>query len=132
MQTFYHGTCRLFKKFSHSHLGEGEGKSKFGQGIYISSSYATAARYAAKAGIANGEDTYYVYTVEVPDLTDDNHIFSCKPVGKELAGRIEKALGTQIPKEAKAAGKFFRKYVGNYITGQEGTVKQRIGKADAN
>ena len=64
MRTFYHGTCRLFNKFSISHLGEGEGKSKFGQGIYITSSYATAALYAAKAGKANGVDTYYVYTVE--------------------------------------------------------------------
>ena len=131
MQTFYHGTCRLFNKFSLAHIGKGEGKSKFGQGIYITSSYATAALYAAKAGKANGVDTYYVYTVEVPDLTDSNHVFSCKPVNEEVAGRIESVLGIQIPEEAKAVGKFFRKYVGNYITGQKGTVKQMTGKADA-
>ena len=40
-------------------------------------------------------------------------------------------LGKQIPDEAKTAGKFFRKYVANLITGQKGTVKQMIGKADA-
>ena len=131
MQAFYHGTYRLFNKFSLAHIGEGEGKSKFGQGIYITSSYATAALYAAKAGKANGVDTYYVYTVEVPDLTDDNHVFSCKPVNEEVVGRIENALGIQIPEEAKAVGKFFRKYVGNYITGQKGTIKQMTGKADA-
>jgi hypothetical protein len=48
METFYHGTYRLFDHFDIAHLGEGEGKSKFGQGIYITSSYATAALYAAK------------------------------------------------------------------------------------
>ena len=35
MEKFYHGTCRLFKDFSLSFLGTGEGKSKFGQGIYV-------------------------------------------------------------------------------------------------
>ena len=131
MQTFYHGTCRLFDGFSLAHLGEGEGRSKFGQGIYITSSFATAAVYAAKAGKANDVDTCFVYTVEVPDLTDENYIFSCKPVSEEVVGRIENALGTQIPDEAKAMGKFFRKYVGNLITGRTGTIRQMTGKADA-
>ena len=131
MEIFYHGTYRLFDRFSLDHIGEGEGKSKFGQGIYITSSYATAALYAAKAGKANNTDTYYVYTLEVPCLTDDNHLFSCKPVTESVATNIERVLGKQIPDEAKTAGKFFRKYVGNLITGQKGTVKQMIGKADA-
>ena len=131
METFYHGTYRLFDRFSLDHIGEGEGKSKFGQGIYITSSYATAALYAAKAGKANNIDTYYVYTVEVPILTDDNHIFSCKPVSEPVITIIEKVLNEQIPDEAKTAGKFFRKYVGNLITGHKGTMKQMTSKADA-
>ena len=57
METFYHGTCRLFKNFSLEYIGEGEGKSKFGQGVYITSSYASAALYAAKAGKANGVES---------------------------------------------------------------------------
>ena len=65
-EIFYHGTCHLFDKFSLSFLGEGEGKSKFGQGIYITSSYRTAALYAAKAAKANNKNSCYVYTVEVP------------------------------------------------------------------
>ena len=131
MEKFYHGTCRLFNEFSLSFLGTGEGKSKFGKGIYITSSYATAALYAAKAGKANGLDKYYVYTVEVPDITPENHIFSCKPVSASVVERTEKAIGETIPAEVKEAGKLFRKYIGNLLTDQRGTVKKMKGKADA-
>ena len=131
METFYHGTCHLFKEFSLSFLGTGEGKSKFGQGIYITSSYATAALYAAKAAKANGSDKIYVYTVEVPAIKDDNHVFSCKPVNDAVVARTEMAIGEAVPEEVKTAGKLFRKYIGNLLTGQRGTVKKMMGKADA-
>ncbi len=131
METFYHGTCHLFKEFSLSFLGTGEGKSKFGQGIYITSSYATAALYAAKAAKANGSDKIYVYTVEVPAIKDDNHVFSCKPVNDAVVTRTETAIGEAVPEEVKTAGKLFRKYIGNLLTGQHGTVKKMMGKADA-
>lgn len=130
-EIFYHGTCHLFDKFSLLHLGSGEGKSKFGQGIYITSSYKTAALYASKAAKANGKESYYVYTVEVPVLTDDNHIFSCKAVNASVVERIEKELGGVMPDEVKVAGKLFRKYLGNLLIGQRGTVKQMMSKADA-
>ena len=130
-ETFYHGTCNLFDKFSLSFLGSGEGKSKFGQGIYITSSYKTAALYAAKAAKANGKKCYYVYTVEVPVLTENNHVFSCKPVNQEVISRVEKEIGQTIPEEVKSAGKLFRKYLGNLLTGQLGTIKKMMGKADS-
>ncbi len=131
MEKFYHGTCRLFKEFSLSFLGTGEGKSKFGQGIYVTSSYATAALYAAKAAKANGCNEIYVYTVEVPEIKDDNHLFSCKPVSMSVVERCEKAIGEAVPDEVKAVGKLFRKYLGNLLTCQRGTVKKMMGKADA-
>lgn len=130
-EIFYHGTCHLFDKFSLSFLGSGEGKSKFGQGIYITSSYKTAALYASKAAKVNGKESYYVYTVEVPVLTDDNHIFSCKSVNASVVDRVEKALGEAMPDEVKVAGKLFRKYLGNLLIDQRGTVKQMMSKADA-
>lgn len=130
-ETFYHGSCYLFDRFSSAFLGAGEGKSKFGHGIYITSSYRTAALYAAKAARANGKESCYVYTVEVPLLTDDNHIFSCKPVNADVAERAEKAIGESIPEEVKSAGKLFRKYLGNLLTGQHSTVKKMMSKADA-
>lgn len=130
-EIFYHGTCHLFDKFSLSFLGSGEGKSKFGQGIYITSSYKTAALYASKAAKANGKESYYVYTVEVPKLTDDNHVFSCKAVNASVVERVEKELGGVMPDEVKVVGKLFRKYLGNLLIGQRGTVKQMMSKADA-
>ena len=36
-EIFYHGTCYLFDRFSLSCSGSGEGKSKFGHGIYTTS-----------------------------------------------------------------------------------------------
>lgn len=130
-EIFYHGSCYLFDKFSSAFLGAGEGKSKFGHGIYITSSYKTAALYASKAAKANGKECCYVYTVEVPMLTEDNHIFSCKPVNANVIQRTEKAIGEAIPDEVKSAGKLFRKYLGNLLAGQRSTVKKMMSKADA-
>lgn len=130
-EVLYHGTCYLFEKFSLSFLGSGEGKSKFGQGIYVTSSYKTAALYASKAAKANGKDCCYVYSVEVPLLNENNHVFSCKPVNAEIVARVEKTIGEAIPDDAKSAGKLFRKYLGNLLTGQRGTVKKMMSKADA-
>ena len=131
IETFFHGSCHLFDKFSLSFLGAGEGKSKFGHGIYITSSYKTAALYAAKAAKANGKDSCYVYTVEVPLLTEDNHIFSCKPVNADVVQRAENAIGEAIPDEVKSAGKLFRKYLGNLLTRQHSTINKMMNKADS-
>lgn len=130
MEIFYHGTCHLFSQFDMSFLGTGEGKSKFGNGIYITSSYETAALYASKAAKANGKYSLYVYTVEVPDITQDNHVFSCKEVNPAVIQKVEASLGT-LPQEAKVSGKCFRKYIGNVLTGKKATLKQMLDKADA-
>lgn len=71
----YQETTSKFDHFDLTHLGEGEGKSKFGVGHYASTVYATAALYAGKC---KGQ-TKYVYTLDIPDLTDSNHIVSAKP-----------------------------------------------------
>ena len=130
MEIFYHGTYRLFDHFDSAFLGQGEGKVKFGHGIYVTSSYATAALYAAKAGKRNNVSDYYVYTVEVPDVTPQNHLFSSRPVHKEIVKLTEKALKVAIPVEAQGLGKLFRKYVGNLITGHQGTIRQMTSKAE--
>ena len=118
----YHGTTKKFDHFDLTHLGEGEGKSKFGVGHYASSVYSTAALYAGKC---KGQ-TKYVYTLEVPDLTDSNHIVSAKPPHQVIIEKAEEQIG-QIPDEAKSSGKAFRKYIGNLIIGNKGTVKKMIG-----
>ena len=129
METFYHGTSVLFKKFDIAHALEGDGKAKFGFGTYVTESYTSAAHYAYNKKRPENKN-YYVYTLEIPDLTEDNHLFSVRPVHPSIIERTEKALGEQIPEEAKAVGKFFRKYVGNRLTGKTGTTKQLIDKAD--
>ena len=64
-------------------------------------------------------------------LTAGNHIFSCKPVNVAVIDQVEKAIGEAMPDEAKSAGKLFRKYLGNLLTGQRSTVKKMMAKADA-
>jgi hypothetical protein len=125
METFYHGTSVLFKEFDIAHALEGDGKAKFGFGTYVTEAYTSAAHYAYNKKRPENKD-YYVYTVEIPDMTDDNHLFSVRPVHPSIIERTEKALGEQIPDDAKKVGKFFRKYVGNRVLGNNGTVNKLI------
>ena len=63
-------------------------------------------------------------------MTTENHLFSTRPVHSSIVERTEKALGEKVPDEARAVGKLFRKYVGNRLTGKEGTIKKMTGSAD--
>ena len=46
MAIYYHGSSVLFKSFDLSHALEGDGKVKFGYGVYLTSRYERAAHYA--------------------------------------------------------------------------------------
>ena len=72
MQIFYHGSSVLFSKFDLSHALEGDGKVKFGYGVYLTSSFKSAAHYSETK--SRPATTHYVYTVEIPDFTGDNHM----------------------------------------------------------
>ena len=125
METFYHGTTELFHQFDSSHALEGDGKAKFGYGTYVTESYTSGGNYSFNKSRPDCPK-HYVYTLEIPDMTDDNHLFSNRPVHPSIIERTEKKLGEQIPEEAKVKGKFFRKYVGNRAMGNQGTVKKMI------
>ena len=125
METFYHGTTELFHQFDSSHALEGDGKAKFGFGTYVTESYTSGGNYSFNKSRPDCPK-HYVYTLEIPDMTDDNHLFSNRPVHPSIIERTEKKLGEQIPEEAKVKGKFFRKYVGNRAMGNQGTVKKMI------
>lgn len=125
MTIAYHGSASLFDRFDPSHLLEGDGKFKFGVGAYLTSRFETAALYAGKTGSRDK----YVYTVEIPDMTDGNHLVSRLPVHPAIVRRAEERLGTSIPAEACTCGKFFRKWIGNTLIGFGKTVKQRTGSA---
>jgi len=122
MAIFYHGTSALFDHFDISHLFEGDGKCKFGVGEYATSVYATAALYAGKGK----GDINYVYTIEIPEITEVNSILSAKPVNQSIIKRVEEKLGP-LPDETKSCGKFFRKYIGNLLIDNKGTVKKMTG-----
>lgn len=100
MEKFYHGTSVLFDKFDLSHVGEGEGKTKYGFGVNVTESVATAALYARKYSTAN-VTTHYVYTLEVPTIEDGNHYWSALPVPQDIIKKAEAKLGEAIPDEAK-------------------------------
>ncbi len=125
MATAYHGSAALFKEFDPAHLLEGDGKFKFGVGAYLTSRYTTAAHYSG----ASGHPDHYVYTVDIPDLTEDNHLTSLAPVAKKIIDRAEAKLGETVPPEACTCGKFFRKWLGNHLIGNAGTVKKMTGSA---
>ena len=115
MQTFYHGSSVLFTRFDLSHALEGDGKVKFGYGVYGTSHYRSAAHYAS----ANPAATqFYVYTVEVPDIREDNNIAFKEPVHPNILKRAEEKLGEPIPEKFTKDGKDFRKFLAKKLTGK--------------
>lgn len=131
MMTFYHGTSVLFKHFDIDHALEGDGKIKHGAGIYLTTGYKRAAHYSCKRP---GSTDYYVYTVEIPDLTSDNCIEFKEAVSPSIIQRAEKKLGESIPQEVTADGKLFRKHIAMQLAGkkksQKLTPEDEIAAAD--
>lgn len=115
MAIFYHGSSALFPKFDLAHVLEGDGKVKFGYGVYLTSSFKSAAHYS---GANKSATTHYVYTVEVPELTEDNHIDFKKHVHPNIIERAENKLGISIPQKVTLDGKDFRKFLAKYFEKQ--------------
>ena len=129
MEIFYHGTSVLFDKFDLSHALDGDGKVKFGYGVYVTQKHETAIHYSG-CGRGKHAGKHYVYTVEVPAMTDDNHLWSAKQVNTAIVERAAEKLGEAIPVEVCEKGKLFRKYIGNRLMGETGTWKKLSAKAD--
>ena len=129
--TFYHGTSVLFKHFDNNHALEGDGKIKHGAGIYLTTGYKRAAHYSGKRP---GATDYYVYTVEIPDLTFDNCIEFKEVVSPSIIHRAEEKLGESISLEVTTDGKLFRKYIAMKLAGKKKneklTVEDEIAAAD--
>ena len=115
MMTLFHGSPFLFEKFDLSNAGEGTG-IKFGFGIYLTEVEKSAVHYSQPRGMEYMAQ-HYLYTVEIPDLTVNNHLVSALPVAPSIISCVEKKLGIPVPDKAKAMGKFFRKWVGMTLTG---------------
>ena len=116
-EKFYHGSHALFDLFDLSHALEGDGKVKFGYGVYVTSNYSTAAHYSAANSAAND---HYVYTVEIPQKTETNCIAFKEPVHPDIVAAAQEKLGEVIPEKVlQDAGKDFRKYLAMKLTGEK-------------
>lgn len=105
---YFHGSGRLFDHFDLTHALEGDGKVKFGYGVYLTSRFPSAAHYSG----ANPEWTdHYVYTVNIPDPTPANTIHFQRPVPAEIVEKAAALLGREIPESKTANGKDFRKFI---------------------
>ena len=117
MITCYHGSPKFFEKFDLSKTGDGTG-IKFGFGVYLTESEASAVHYSQPRNQALAKD-HYLYTLEIPDLTDDNHLVSAKPVHPAIIQRTEVKLDQAVPQEKAQLGKEFRKWIGMTLTGSK-------------
>lgn len=115
MEVFYHGSNTLFEHFDLSHALEGSGKVKFGYGVYVTSHYSSAVHYAS---VKNGSTDFYIYTVAVPELKEDNYIAFKQGVHPDIIHRTEEKLKIVIPEEKKQDGKKFRKFLAKKLTGK--------------
>lgn len=128
MAIYYHGTsAEPFEKFSLDHALEGDGKVKFGFGVYVTSKYSSAAHYS---GANPSAKVNYVYTVAIPEVIEENHLGFKEPVSPVIIFKAERKLGEKIPVEACQQGSLFRKYLANRLTGNISTVKKMTDKAD--
>ena len=115
MITAYHGSPVAFDRFELNTAGDGTG-IKFGYGIYLTESEASAVHYSQPRKCALTPD-HYLYTVEIPDLTPDNHLVSAQPVAQAIVQATEQKLGQPVPEAVVAHGKEFRKWLGCTLTG---------------
>ena len=114
MQLCHHGSHKMFDKFDLSHALEGDGKVKFGFGVYVTSKYESAVHYSASNKSAT---EHYVYTLDLPDKTEKNHIAFKHSINPTILAKAEKKLGHTIPTKFTEDGKEFRKYLAKELTG---------------
>lgn len=117
----YHGSsAEPFDRFSLSHALEGDGKVKFGWGVYVTEKYNSAAHYAFNK--KRPENTaFYVYTVDIPSRTADNCLSLLKnvPVADSIVGRTGKKLGVSVPASVIVEGIPFRKWLAGQLGGEK-------------
>ena len=114
-RTLFHGSPFLFDKFDLSGAGEGTG-IKFGFGVYLTEVEASAVHYSQPRNLDLMPE-HYLYTVEIPDISENNHIVSALPVSPIIIKKVEEKLGISVPQKITAKGKEFRKWLGTILTG---------------
>ena len=103
----YHGSDKQFDQFDLDCTLTGNKKVKFGYGIYLSSSFRSAAHYSYREDMEHR----YVYEVEIPELNDDNSLEFKTKVSQSIIERAKERLNRDIPIKAMADGKCFRLFI---------------------
>lgn len=114
-KSLFHGSPFLFDQFDLSGAGEGTG-IKFGFGVYLTEVEASAVHYSQPRNLDLMPE-HYLYTVEIPDISENNHIVSALPVSPIIIKKVEEKLGISVPQKITAKGKEFRKWLGTILTG---------------
>lgn len=124
-EIFYHGSGVLFPKFDLAHALEGDGKVKFGYGVYVTSAYTSAAHYSG----SNDEwSDHYVYTIEIPAKTATNYIAFKQHVHPAIVATTERKLGLTLPEKAINDGKEFRKFLVKQFMSSDKTLATLDGE----
>ena len=123
-EIFYHGSGLLFNNFDLTHALEGDGKVKFGYGVYVTSAYSSSAHYS---GSNDSWNSHYVYTVEIPAKTDINYIAFKQPVNPIIISKIQEKLQITLPDKAKEDGKELRKFLAKRFIPKVITDKKMAG-----
>ena len=112
-EVFYHGSGVLFDSFDLEHALEGDGKVKFGYGVYVTSAYPSAAHYS---GSNDNWTKHYVYEVRVPAKKEENWIAFKQLVNPEIISKAEDKLGITFPSSVLSDGKDFRKFLAKKLS----------------
>lgn len=129
-EIFYHGSPRLFTKFNLDYALEGQGKVKFGYGVYVTSSFASAANYSKSADWEAAEENHYVYTVEVVNKKAGNYISFVEQVSPLIISKAEDLLQDKIPEIYTLNGNLFRKYLGMKLSADKTVIEKLKAVSD--
>ena len=115
MEIFYHGSPNCFSEFDLALALEGDGKVKFGYGVYVTSHYRSDAHYTGSNPKAKH---FCVYTVSVPSMGGANFIAFKQPVNPFIVALVEEKLGEKIAEKVVQDGKDFWKFLAKRLTGK--------------
>ena len=106
MLTLFHGSPIHFKEFAFQERNESLG-IKYGCPIFLTDMELIAAISSHKVG---GKE-HFLYTVQIPDLTPENHLKADVQPSNTIIKRIEEKLRETIPAEAKSSGKTLKDWL---------------------
>ena len=91
--------------------------------MYFTSSFKSAAHYS---GANKDADTHYVYTVEIPEITESNHIAFKHLINPDIVVRAQEKLGCAIPEKVALDGKDFRKFLAKKLGGGSDVQSEKL------